>query len=93
MQVKDAIQTELSDNPGDRPRRAQRSLTGRGGAAGGGSSKYSRLEAEVAAMQRDSGTYCDEPPDTDAYEAWLQVRPRTPACLWRLHMQSASAQC
>ena len=74
MQVKDAIQTELSDNPGDRPRRTQRALTGRGGGAGGGgSSKYSRLEAEVAAMQRDSGTYCDEPPDTDAYEAWLKV--------------------
>ena len=74
-QVKDAIQTELSDNPGGRPRRTQRAAVGRGGGSAAATSKYSRLEAEVAAMQRDSGTYCDDPPDSDAYEAWFKVRP------------------
>ena len=73
-QVKDAIQTELSDNPSTRPRRTQRAAMGRGASAVS-SSKYSRLEADVAAMQRDSGTYCDDPPDSDAYEAWLKVQP------------------
>ncbi|CAM6009178.1 unnamed protein product [Sphagnum balticum] len=33
--------------------------------------KYSRYEAQVRAMQRDSSTYCDEPKDLDEYEAWI----------------------
>eukprot|EP00775_Hariotina_reticulata_P011922 gene11922-12066_t len=32
--------------------------------------KYSRFEAEVAAMQRDSATYCDEPEDIEEYGTW-----------------------
>ncbi|GLI61700.1 hypothetical protein VaNZ11_004178 [Volvox africanus] len=32
--------------------------------------KYSRFEAEVAAMQRDSSTYCDEPENGDDYARW-----------------------
>ncbi|GIL56197.1 hypothetical protein Vafri_11647 [Volvox africanus] len=32
--------------------------------------KYNRFEAEVAAMQRDSSTYCDEPEDGDEYARW-----------------------
>lgn len=40
-------------------------------AAGGGSAKYSRLDAEVSAMQRNSSTYCDEPADAADYAAWL----------------------
>ncbi|KAK9831470.1 hypothetical protein WJX81_008364 [Elliptochloris bilobata] len=56
-------------------------LTGRGragapsssarAASGAGGARYSRLEAEVSAMQRNSGTYCDEPEDTSDYAAWL----------------------
>jgi hypothetical protein len=34
--------------------------------------KYSRYEAQVRAMQRDSSTYCDEPKDVDEYEAWIR---------------------
>ena len=41
----------------------------RGGA--GAAPKYSRLDAEVSAMQRNSSTYCDEPEDRAEYEAWL----------------------
>ncbi|KAI7842825.1 hypothetical protein COHA_003571 [Chlorella ohadii] len=45
---------------------------GQTGAAGGaGQQRYSRFEADVAAMQRDSSTYCDEPEDTEEFEAWL----------------------
>ena len=32
--------------------------------------KYSRLEADISSMQRDSATYCDEPADTVDYQAW-----------------------
>ncbi|KAL2611697.1 hypothetical protein R1flu_023389 [Riccia fluitans] len=32
--------------------------------------KYSRYEAQVNAMQRDSSTYCDEPEDEEDYTAW-----------------------
>lgn len=30
-----------------------------------------RFDADVAAMQRDSSTYCDEPEDTEEFEDWL----------------------
>ena len=40
--------------------------------AGSQSSKLTRLEAEIAAMQRNSGTYWEEPPASPAYSAWLQ---------------------
>ncbi|CAM6125483.1 unnamed protein product [Calypogeia fissa] len=32
--------------------------------------KYSRYEAQVNAMQRDSSTYCDEPEDEEDYSVW-----------------------
>ncbi|KAL3682998.1 hypothetical protein R1sor_001020 [Riccia sorocarpa] len=32
--------------------------------------KYSRFEAQVNAMQRDSSTYCDEPEDEEDYTSW-----------------------
>ena len=35
--------------------------------ASGSSAKYSRLEAEISAMQRNSSTYCDEPEDSADY--------------------------
>lgn len=39
-----------------------------------GAPKYSRLEADISAMQRSSSTYCDQPEDTQDFEAWLKVR-------------------
>lgn len=40
---------------------------------GGGASnmRYSRFEAEVSAMQRDSSTYCDEPEDEEEFGSWM----------------------
>ena len=32
--------------------------------------KYSRLDADISSMQRDSATYCNEPADTADYQAW-----------------------
>ncbi|CAL8468843.1 g8384 [Coccomyxa elongata] len=72
-QVTDAISSELDSIEGmaarNRPGAAHRS-TARF-AASGGSAKYSRLDAEVSAMQRNSSTYCDEPADAADYAAWL----------------------
>jgi hypothetical protein len=34
--------------------------------------KYSRFEAQVNAMQRDSSTYCDEPEDAEDYAKWKE---------------------
>ncbi|CAI5511603.1 unnamed protein product [Closterium sp. Naga37s-1] len=34
--------------------------------------KYSRYEALVSAMQRDSSTYCDEPEDTEDFAKWVE---------------------
>jgi len=46
----------------------------RGGAAGAAEAeeeaRRKRFEAKVSAMQRDSGTYCDEPEDLDYFEMW-----------------------
>lgn len=36
------------------------------------SQRYSRLESDITAMQRDSSTYCDQPEDTEQFEQWLQ---------------------
>ena len=46
----------------------------------GSSAKYSRLEAEISAMQRNSSTYCDEPEDSADYRVsalaqWLSLLP------------------
>lgn len=35
--------------------------------------KYSRLEADISAMQRSSSTYCDQPEDGPDFGAWLKV--------------------
>ena len=44
----------------------------RGGPSGtADASKFSRFDADVAAMQRDSSTYCDEPEDGEDFAAWL----------------------
>lgn len=44
------------------------------------SARYSRLNSDIAAMQRNSATYCEEPQDAAGYNAWLQsfeTRERT----------------
>lgn len=35
--------------------------------------KYSRLDADISAMQRNSSTYCDEPEDAVDYNSWLST--------------------
>ncbi|KAI8475524.1 MAG: hypothetical protein J3K34DRAFT_51508 [Monoraphidium minutum] len=73
-QVTDLVEGELSGGGGDAKGAAAAALRRGGpgaalrGAAAPGA-KYSHFEAELAAMQRDSATYCDEPPDLD-YAAW-----------------------
>eukprot|EP00252_Welwitschia_mirabilis_P005741 TRINITY_DN1629_c0_g1_i1.p1 TRINITY_DN1629_c0_g1~~TRINITY_DN1629_c0_g1_i1.p1 ORF type:complete len:486 (+),score=128.13 TRINITY_DN1629_c0_g1_i1:338-1795(+) len=36
-----------------------------------GGAKYSRLDAQIRAMQMDSNSYCQEPEDNKDFEAWL----------------------
>ncbi|KAH7622196.1 putative BSD domain-containing protein 1 [Nannochloris sp. 'desiccata'] len=40
---------------------------------GNESTKFSRFDADVASMQRDSSTYCDEPDDNEDFETWVAV--------------------
>jgi hypothetical protein len=44
-----------------------------GDASTSGAAKFSRFDADVAAMQRDSSTYCDEPEDAEAFAAWAST--------------------
>lgn len=66
-QISHAVQNEMAliDDSGSAARlpSSSKALTGQ--------AKYSRFEADVAAMQRDSTTYCDEPEDVEDFEAWL----------------------
>lgn len=65
-QINTAVQAELDQHEDALRGRAP---SGRG-PAGGGGPRYSRFEADVSAMQRDSGTYCDEPDDAEDYATW-----------------------
>lgn len=64
MQVRDTVVEELSasDKAKSRMKRQGSRPLSKG--------KYSRLEADISSMQRDSATYCDEPADTSDYQAW-----------------------
>ena len=42
--------------------------------------RCSRLQADIRAMQHNSSTYCDEPEDTEAFQAWLAVRSALICC-------------
>ncbi|GAB4814735.1 hypothetical protein N2152v2_001781 [Parachlorella kessleri] len=70
-QIKEAVQNEMAfEGPsegGVRRMPSKRQLASAQGA------KFSRFEADVSAMQRDSSTYCDEPEDEDDYAAWLET--------------------
>lgn len=63
-QVRDTVVEELSasDKTKSRMKRQGSRPLSKG--------KYSRLEADISSMQRDSATYCDEPADTADYQAW-----------------------
>ena len=65
MQVRDTVVAELSANEGK-----SKSKLKRQGSRPLSKSKYSRLEADISSMQRDSATYCDEPADTADFQAW-----------------------
>ena len=60
--MRDTVVEELSDKgKGKMQRQGSRPLS---------KGKYSRLDADISTMQRDSATYCDEPGDTADYQAW-----------------------
>lgn len=62
--MRDTVLEELSANDSGKAkmkRQASRPLS---------KGKYSRLDADISSMQRDSTTYCDEPADTAHYQAW-----------------------
>lgn len=40
------------------------------GSTAAAAARYSRFDAEVSTMQRDSSTYCDEPDDLQDYQGW-----------------------
>lgn len=63
-QVRDTVVEELSAHDKGKGR------TKRQGSRPLSKGKYSRLDADISSMQRDSATYCDEPADTAAYQAW-----------------------
>jgi len=72
-QVAEAVQNELDNLEGH----VRKPAPNRRGASDGRQAqrdapKYSRLEADISAMQRSSSTYCDEPADTADYQAWLE---------------------
>lgn len=64
-QVKDALVDELSAR--DKTKAGAKQAPSKLPKA---SSKYSRLEADISSMQRDSATYCEEPADSEDYQAW-----------------------
>eukprot|EP00879_Flechtneria_rotunda_P021318 GHRR01022468.1.p1 GENE.GHRR01022468.1~~GHRR01022468.1.p1 ORF type:complete len:628 (+),score=193.17 GHRR01022468.1:312-2195(+) len=47
--------------------------------------KYSRFDAEVAAMQRDSATYCEEPEDQQDYTTWRSTSFSMTAAQQEIH--------
>ncbi|GIM10333.1 hypothetical protein Vretimale_14099 [Volvox reticuliferus] len=70
-ELKDGVETEIAVASREGKR------VGRGKSANSANvklasvtAKYNRFDAEVAAMQRDSSTYCDEPEDGDDYARW-----------------------
>jgi len=66
--VSEAIDLVEDDaSPARSKHRRPLSLEGAAGVA-----KYNRFEAQVAAMQRDSSTYCDEPEDEEDFQAWQE---------------------
>mmetsp|Transcript_28498 Transcript_28498/g.34629 ORF Transcript_28498/g.34629 Transcript_28498/m.34629 type:complete len:431 (+) Transcript_28498:285-1577(+) len=68
-QVREAVQMEMETKQKKKTRTKARNL--RETATVGKDGKYSRYEAQVSAMQRDSATYCDEPADVEDYNTWL----------------------
>jgi len=71
-QVQEAVQMEMETKKQKKVRerkpRAARDTT-----SVGTNGKYSRYESQVSAMQRDSGTYCDEPTDLEDFAKWQET--------------------
>lgn len=61
-----SIEKELSKNDPPKPLSAPKL----GLSSASMSGRYSRFDADVAAMQRDSSTYCEEPDDINDFENW-----------------------
>ena len=58
----------------------------------GNAPKYSRLDTEISAMQRNSSTYCDQPEDAEDFATWLQVSCPDAFSVLHLHSMDASMQ-
>jgi hypothetical protein len=70
-QVSEAVQMEMEDKKQRKTRERKPRVARDPTASVGANGKYSRYDSQVAAMQRDSGTYCDEPADAAAFAEWL----------------------
>jgi hypothetical protein len=69
--VSEAVQMEMEDKKQRKTRERKPRVARDPTASIGANGKYSRYDSQVAAMQRDSGTYCDEPADAAAFAEWL----------------------
>eukprot|EP00884_Botryococcus_braunii_P018124 jgi/Botrbrau1/4996/Bobra.0396s0022.1 len=69
-QVQEAIAQEIEGIDGH-INRSSRPANRSANRQSASTAKYSRLDADISAMQRNSSTYCDEPEDTTDYTAWL----------------------
>eukprot|EP00198_Chlamydomonas_reinhardtii_P006127 XP_001695463.1 predicted protein [Chlamydomonas reinhardtii] len=70
-ELREGVDTEIAaaSREGKRAGRSKAAATS-AAKLSGVQAKYNRFDAEVAAMQRDSSTYCDEPEDGEDYGRW-----------------------
>eukprot|EP00201_Polytomella_parva_P023818 CAMPEP_0175042660 /NCGR_PEP_ID=MMETSP0052_2-20121109/2703_1 /TAXON_ID=51329 ORGANISM="Polytomella parva, Strain SAG 63-3" /NCGR_SAMPLE_ID=MMETSP0052_2 /ASSEMBLY_ACC=CAM_ASM_000194 /LENGTH=576 /DNA_ID=CAMNT_0016305529 /DNA_START=191 /DNA_END=1921 /DNA_ORIENTATION=- len=68
-QVKEAVEEEIGAVT-----KEQRRSNLRDKPSGPSRAAYGRFEAEVAALQRDVSTFCDEPEEASDFEDWIQGR-------------------
>jgi len=71
QQVQEAVAMEMETKK-QKKTRERKARTTRDPSIGTGA-KYSRYESQVSAIQRDSGTYCDEPADKEDFENWVST--------------------
>ncbi|EFJ40204.1 hypothetical protein VOLCADRAFT_121747 [Volvox carteri f. nagariensis] len=70
-ELKEGVETEIAAASREGKRAARgKSASSSTAKLTSAAAKYNRFEAEVAAMQRDSSTYCDEPDDAEDYARW-----------------------
>lgn len=83
IQASSAVQKEMAAASVDGPegrlaRRGVRASPSQGNLSSSG--RYSRLQSDIAAMQRNSATYCEQPEDSAGYRTWLEARAPFATC-------------